>query len=490
MDVNLDNLRIDLPEKGRAAAGRGWKIVSLLLAVALVAFAVYHFAGSGKTGEGVVVETFPVVYSAGGSSSLFTAGGWVEPAFPYPVVVSALVSGRLDKLDVVESAQVEKGQMIAVLYKNDFEDSLEKAEAELAAARARLSRLEAGYRTEEVEQARAAAEQARAVLARMESGYREEEVEKSRAAVEECNADESIAKSVWERSKALFDKGAISKEELDKERAKYESACARSESAKQARKLLEAGYRKEDIEEARAKARKAEENLKLLEAGYRKEEIEEAKAAVQKVAADAELARAQLGYTEIKAPVSGRILELYVAQGDYVTAQKSAIVSIYDPLDMQVRVDVRQENVPRMRVGQRAKVLTDARKNEPYEGEVIRIDPKANLARDTIRAKVAIKSPDGLLYPEMTATVDFMSKSEDGGGAEASLILPAAAVVSEGGKDFVFVVADGRVRRTQVTLGEADGPNVAVISGVREGEDVAVTNVRGLVDGQRVQVGR
>jgi len=72
----------------------------------------------------------------------------------------------------------------------------------------------------------------------------------------------------------------------------------------------------------------------------RRREIEEARAEVQRNTALLALARAQLSYTEIKAPVTGRIMELLVEQGDSVTADKSNVVSIYDPGKMDEKIVV------------------------------------------------------------------------------------------------------------------------------------------------------
>jgi len=489
MSVNLENLKIDLPERAgatRAKNGAGWKILSLLLALALVAFAVYHYSSRGESDSVLTVDISPVIYSGGKGESLFTAGGWVEPAFPCPVEVSALASGRIEKLNVVESSIVEKGQTIAVLYKKDFKDEVARAEAELRIAKARFEKLTSGFRPEEVEQARASLQQVQANLMRLEAGYRKEEVEKAKALLAEAKAQESNASEIWERSRQLYEKGAISKEEFDNSKSDYESSIARAASVSEALKLLESGYRKEDIEQARAKAAEASQKLKLLESGYRKEEIDEAKALVEKAAAAFELASSKLGYADVKAPVSGRILELYARQGDYITAGKSAIVSIYNPADLQVRVDIRQENVSKMGLGQPARIMTDARKNEPYEGEIIRIDPKANLARDTVRAKVRIIEPDEFLYPEMTATVDFLSETKKEG--KPKLLMPREAIFSEGGGSYVFVIEGGVARKTAVMLGEDEGGYAEVVSGVGEGSFVAVSDIGSLKDGQRIGV--
>jgi multidrug efflux pump subunit AcrA (membrane-fusion protein) len=435
MGADLEKLRLNLPSDQASATTTSagpWKWVSLALAVVLVAFVIFHFASRSGGPTGIEIKTWRAS-STGGGKQAFSAGGWIEPEFPYPVVVSALVSGRIEEMRVVESSPVAKGEVIAVLYKKDFQDAVTKAEAELDFAKARLSKLETGFRVEEVEEAK--------------------------AKLKEFEAEEEYQKTQWERSEELVKQGVISRQEADKELALYKTSQARTESARQA--------------------------LKLKEAGYRTEEVEEARAEVQKNTALLDLARAQLSYTEIKAPVAGKILELHVEQGDSVTAEKSNVVSIYDPGKMQVRVDVRQENISKVRLDQRAYIRTEARKTKPYEGKVIRIDPKANLARDTIRVKVLIEKPDELLHPEMTAAVDFAEGEREG---PSGLTIPKSAIISDKEDHYVFRIWDGRANRIRIELGDSSGDTVAVTSGLSEGDEVAVTQVGQLEDGAKVQI--
>ncbi|MFC1586949.1 efflux RND transporter periplasmic adaptor subunit [Planctomycetota bacterium] len=448
MAVNLENLKIKLPQgktgkTDQPAGNRNpWKLISLLLAIALVIFAVYHFTSRPDSSLASIntckVSYYSPVITTGTGS--FTASGWVEPAFPYPVVVSALTSGRLEKMNLVESSTVAKGQVIAVLYQKDFQDNLRKAEAELAVAKARRDKLEAGFR--------------------------KEKIAKAKADLAAFRAEDDIKKSVWQRSDKLFKEGAISREEADRDLARYETARAHANSAAQ--------------------------RLKLLQAGYRIEEVEEARAEYTRVMAALELARAQLDYTEIRAPLAGLVLELHAAQGDYVTVQKSAIVSIYDPAQMQVRIDMQQEHISRVFLEQTVQIRTGARKNKPYSGKVIRIDPKANMARDTIRVKVLIGNPDDMLYPEMTAMADFLpgteKKPSSGGELLNKLVLPKAAVFTENGKDYIFLVTAGHVYKKNVVLGISDGSNIVIQSGCSVGEEVALGNLAQLQDGQRVQL--
>jgi len=262
MDGDIDKLRLDLPEEKKHSGGSAtvWKMISLILTSALVAVLLLFFANKFKQLQAMSVETYLVTHSLNGVSSSFTSGGWIEPAFPYPIVVSSLIEGKVDRLNVVEGSVIREGDIIAVLYKKDLQDALHKAEAELAAAKARLNKMESGFRYEEIEKARASVAQAESKLAKLLAGFRVEEVDRAKAELSEALVNEEIKKIIWERSEALIKKGVISKEEFDKDKAEYDAARSRVESARQALKLLEAGYRKEEVEEAKAELEKARQD--------------------------------------------------------------------------------------------------------------------------------------------------------------------------------------------------------------------------------------
>jgi HlyD family secretion protein len=441
VDVNLDKLRLNAADTGSAhsrGSGIFWKIISAVLVIAIILMLVYHFRSRNQGASIVAVETVIVSSGADSARSSFTAGGWVEPAWPYPETICSLAPGRIDKMNIVEGSKVKKGDIIAVLYKKDFEAQLNKAQAELAVAKARVGKMEPGFRKEEVAQAR--------------------------AFLDECRLDEQIKKSIWERSQELLKKGAISKEEADKDKASFDGAQSRTKGADEALKLLDAGFRKEDVEEARAE--------------------------VQRAAAAVELAELQLSYADIRAPIDGKILELFTSQGGFVMPEKPAVAGIYDPGQMQVRIDVRQEHVAKMHIGQRVRINIDARRGKPYSGKIIRLDPKANLARDTVRAKAEIESPDDSLYPEMTVTIEFLAGDEPKAPSDDKLRVPKSAVFSESGKDFVYVIAAGQARKTQVTLGSPFGDDFTILSGLVEGDEVVKANTRFVSHGQKVEVKR
>jgi len=279
----------------------------------------------------------------------------------HPVIVSSLISGRLDELNVLESSKVKIGDIIAVLYQKDIKDELARTAAELKSSEANLARLSAGYRIQEKEQAK--------------SDYS--------AAI----ADRDLMDRIFKRTASLVKSGAVSEEELDKDRAAFEVASARCDTLKQA--------------------------MLLKEEGFRVEEIDAAKAEVEKHKAQLTLAKNRLEYTVIRSPMDGVVLERFVTPGTYIPASNPKIVSLYNPNDLQVRADVRQENLSGVFIGQTVEIFTDIDPGKPFNGEVIRVDPKADFKKNTIQAKIRILNPSEDLHPEMIVRVKFIRSNDE-----------------------------------------------------------------------------
>ena len=126
---------------------------------------------------------------------------------------------------------------------------------------------------------------------------------------------------------------------------------------------------------------------------------------------DAEL---RLSRMEVRSPVDGVVLERLTLPGMVLSVAQSGheICSLYDPEQLRVRVDVPQPEVGRVFVGQRAEIECEARRRQPYEGEVIRVVQKANLSKVTLEVHVRILDPDDLARPEMLAQVRFFGSDE------------------------------------------------------------------------------
>jgi multidrug efflux pump subunit AcrA (membrane-fusion protein) len=435
---DLNDLKIE--EKPARRRGGGLLLV-LLFVLVPGAFALgYYLKGGGTAFPGgttsVTVEVVTEPGAVAPDRNGFGEGGWIEVPSYHPLIVSTLIPGRVEKLLVLEGAAVAKGQLVAELYAADLEDTLRLREAEVAEAQAALDLLVAGYRVEDV--AKAAAE-----VRRQTEGV-------------------AIAEKVASRTAGLVPAGAASAEQLERDLSEVEVAKARL-------------------------AATVEEHHRLT-AGFRPEEVEKARAALARTEANRDLARSHLSYATVTSPAAGVVLSRFVTAGTFVTASDPRIVSLYDPEDLQVRVDVRQENATRITIGQRALISTEAEPGKTYEGIVIRVEPLADLKKNTVQAKIRIESPGPALRPEMICRVRFLEAEEERSepGERPALTVPATAVTTDGGGSSLFLVRSGRAARVTVRLGEAAGGRVTITAGIAPGDRVITAPPAGLSDGDRV----
>ena len=293
--------------------------------------------------------------------SSFTEGGWIEAPSYHPVIVSSLIAGRLEELNVLEGSKVKKGDVLALLYDKDYQDEVAKADAELKTAEANLARLKAGFRVQEIAQ--------------------------TKAEVAAAKAEWELEEKECKRTRELLAAGSVSAEDLDRD----EAAC----------------------DMAKAKYDSLQQELALKEEGSRQEDIDAGAATVLQKKAMLELARNRLSYTKVSSPMDGTVFERFVTPGAYIPAGNPQIVSLYDPQDLQVRVDVRLDNLSGVFLGQSVEVMTDVERDRSYKGEVIRLDPKADFKKNTVQVKIKLLETSENLYPEMIARIKFIGRNDD-----------------------------------------------------------------------------
>lgn len=157
-------------------------------------------------------------------------------------------------------------------------------------------------------------------------------------------------------------------------------------------------------------------NGTLTESDYEQAALELANAEAQVVSAEVEVENARIAVddTEIRAPVTGTIIVKPVEKGQVISsptqdfAGGTMLMSMADLGAVQIRALIDETDIGKVRAGMQAKVTVAAYPNQPFAGEVVKIEPQAVVDQNVTMFAViiSISNPDGLLMPGMNAEVE------------------------------------------------------------------------------------
>lgn len=367
---DLQELRIDRQRVAhRRLRGRRWLLALGIIVVGFVvlAFVAKRIDVASKLSPQPTPTQVAVAprQSLNNSQPILTAAGYIIAR--HEAEVASKITGRVTSLVVKEGDFVNRDQIIARLDDSEQSAQVREAQANMAAAKAKLAEVERGARPQELQRAKAQMDRAKANL---------------------DHAELSL-----QREARLSEEGIVSKQSLDDARARYQMALNDYQAAKEDYELVRIGPRQEEIELARSQVRQAEAALTL--------------------------AQAQLENTIIRAPVSGTILHLYVNLGEMVTTgftsergARQALVSIADLSDLQIELDITEADFGKVQLNQPTAIIPDAYPDHQYKGVVEYIASVADRQKASIQVKVKVVNPDSFLRPEMTARVIFYPLDE------------------------------------------------------------------------------
>jgi RND family efflux transporter MFP subunit len=508
-NVDLRQLAVRRENPPAAAAARRprrWLTRIVLPAAVLLGFlAVTAWAARDSLLPSRSVTVVPVLATRGEVSHegepLFQAAGWVEPR-PTPILVPALAEGVVDKLLVVEGQDVKAGETVATLIDADAKFALQAAEADLRLRQAELksaqaTRAAAAVNLEKPAHLRAALAEAEAELAH-EQGHLAELPFQARAA----EAKLRLARRELETVKSLRPGNLVadisvvrSQNEVDLLEFSVEELKAHLARAE---KHVEALQEKCGALRLRLEL-KTEERRQHADA---EAQVEAAEARVRQARVALDASSLRLERTAVKAPAAGRVLYLQARPGARVMGTSAVggmdattVVGLYDPARLQVRADVRLEDVPRVRPGQRVRIETPAAPGGPVHGEVLFPTSQADVQKNTLQVKVAIDNPPATLRPDMLVQVTFLAAASSHAAKDQSpllrLLVPRPLVENAGDKPFVWVAdqAAGVARRRVVKLGQgATDGLVEVLEGLNATDKIIASGRDGLSDGGRITV--
>jgi multidrug efflux pump subunit AcrA (membrane-fusion protein) len=206
-----------------------------------------------------------------------------------------------------------------------------------------------------------------------------------------------------------------------------------------------------------------------------------ARANVANAESQLNLARRNLSYAVVFSPIDGFVSERTADLGEYVsTTQKVATIVRINPL--RVRIDIPEQAIPAISVGQSVSVTTSAWPDKNFSGRIARVSPNVTPASRTLTVEAEVENSSGALKPGQFATVRILQSR-----TQPAVLVPARAVRTESGVNRVFVIRDGHAQERVVQLGQTEGDLVQIKNGIAGDEQVATSNVEQLADGMAVR---
>jgi HlyD family secretion protein len=442
---DLQSLRIDRSAPGSEGEPPKWSTRYILGGIAVVALlGLIVLAYRIFSPAAPEVEVVRAVAEGGGDTGgvVLSASGYIVAH--HKINVNSKVTGRVKWIGVEKGDKVKEGQVLVRLEDDEFR---------------------AQYL-----QAMGAVENAKAYLMELQNGSRPEEVQQAQHNLDEARATAANDKVTLDRTKELFGQGVVSKQALDDATAKYEADQQRANSLQQ--------------------------SFTLSKLGPRAEEIARAKGALLQAQGTAAYAKSQLDATQVRAPVSGTILERKAEKGELITSQfasgaeggpQGSVVALADLSDLQGELDIAQNDFSRLTAKQKAIVTVDAFPNLKWDGVIAEMSPEANRQKATVQVKVQILNPDEHLRPDMNTTVKFLAADNKGGGQPAGAVVPSTAVRDHDGKKVVFIVLNGKAVMKAVRILEQRN-NGYLVDGPINGENVISNPPEKLKDGESIRI--
>ena len=305
--------------------------------------------------------------------------------------------------------------------------------------------------------------------------------------------------------------------ELDRERyeAAVESAQANLSAAEANANLVRENMTKvrKDHERTRQLYEKELESESSLDSAYAAAEVEQARHAasleqVEQARAALRQARDDLAKTTIRAPMAGTISKLNKELGEMALGsqfQEDVILEISNLQGMEALVDVDENDIIMVALGDEAEIEIDALPEKRYPGEVTEIASSATTSaqgttdqKTEFEVKVALTEPGSDLRPGMTASAEIVTDvrkeclsvpiqcvavrtpEQLGGGKPAEGEEPRFTPDRDGFVEVVWVIEDGKAAARQVETGIQSETHIEVLSGLSEGDQVVVGSFRAI----------
>jgi multidrug efflux pump subunit AcrA (membrane-fusion protein) len=385
------------------------------------------------------------------------------------VSLAPRTTGRISEIFARQGDRVSQGTPIVRLEPTQEQEEVNAATQTVNVERARLGQSQAELRTAEANRAAAAAE-----------------VESAKADVQDAASAVELAQTNIERTRMLVEGGALAQQELDDDNRELESSNAQLNS------------RQETLNAARQSLLAADKQVEQARAN-----IDSQNAAIKRAEAELGSVSQNLDYNTITAPIDGIVGSFDDKKvGDYVSAGEE-LTTITNNQNLEINVNIPVENRDRLKPGLTVETINQDG-STGIEGEISYIAPSIQQDTQSILTKVTF-SNQGSLKDREYLRVRVIWDEKPG------ILVPTTAVSTLGGQNFVYVAkekqseaeaeesADSQGQSPQfpagsliaeqqpIKLGSIQNQAYQVVSGLKQGDRIAVSNILSLRDGAPIK---
>lgn len=452
----------------------------------------------------------------------FNATGTVES--PQNVKIAPKVGGRVDYLAVHEGDRVRKGQVLVRIDPREVEAEVHQQMAALAEAQYRLAQAQINQNSTnvgvnaQVRQQKAGVASARADSRQVSQNYQAQlaaanssvtdaqaRVENARAAIKSAQANLDNARAKCNRVLDLYKQGFIAAQDVDDAKAAVSvqqsaleiaqgllnSASAQKDAAQQQASIVKTKGQA-DIEASQARVEQAQAAFEYASANVSQKSAYQQSVAALRAGVDAAKAalrssQAKRADTVLVSPLDGFVTGRYVDQGSMASANQP-ILAVQFIKQVWVTISVPEEISTMVHIGQPASVMFDALAGQKFTGNIVQINPSADLQSRMFMARVILSNARSLFKPGMFAHVSLETER-----VKNAICVPREAVHSDPMGAYVTVVEvggkGGKAEQRQVTTGVADDNFTAIQQGLRPGEKVVTLSAFPVRDGAKVILG-
>ncbi|MCU0238376.1 MAG: efflux RND transporter periplasmic adaptor subunit [Pyrinomonadaceae bacterium] len=401
--------------------------------------------------------------------------------------VAPTIGGKIIEVNFDVGSYVNKGDVLVRLDPRDAQIRLETAEAQVNQQRNLVKQAEA-----QVEQSRQGVKTAQAQVDQAIANLRQAQIRlnvkdgeifdiETFSQVRSVNAQLALAEKELGRAERLLATGDVSKSLRDQRLSQRDALLGQLAEARS-----NAAVAVKAIETARSAVNTAKQGVNTAQTQVNTSltNVNNAKAAVATALTNVDQARKTVSDTAIYAPISGYISERVADLGEFTNpnAPNTKICTILRTAILRLRVDVPEQNIGKVSEGQSVSMKVSAYPDRNFAGTITRILPQVNVNSRTLTVEAEVESQGGMLKPGLFATARIAQTK-----SEPTILVPQTAVRTDGGVNKVFVIQDGRAVEKLVQIGDTENDLIQIKNGLKENEQVAISNIEQLFDGVTVR---